>query len=199
MLAANEKNYAKAISLLRPLAETGDAEAQFALGNLYFEGGDIPASDAYHWLEKAANQDHAKACYKLACLNEFRLRNGEEAFVALLLRAAEMGSPEAQTQLGTYYATGDWPGPRDLKEAAKWYAKAAEQSDPTALYEFGFMLLTGEGCEKDFGRAVRMLESAAEQGQVDAVKLIIDMYENGSYGGAKNPRAAERWRNLGKR
>ncbi|MEO8500474.1 MAG: tetratricopeptide repeat protein [Vicinamibacteria bacterium] len=61
-------------AVLLPSAESGDVDAQFALGQLYFEGApensigvgfnpavlqDLPA--AARWLERAADQGHAGA------------------------------------------------------------------------------------------------------------------------------------------
>ena len=54
---------ARAEKLLKPAAERGDAECQFALASLYAFGGTFAGqrSSADEWLRRAADQGHAKA------------------------------------------------------------------------------------------------------------------------------------------
>ena len=60
--AYREKAYAKAAELWRPLAEKGDAEAQYSLGTLYAEGKGVEQNDAtaFLWFQRAANQGVAE-------------------------------------------------------------------------------------------------------------------------------------------
>ncbi len=194
--ALNSKDFKRAVSLLTSLANAGDAEAQFRLGNLYFEGVDMPSAVAYEWLKKAADQNHPEASYKLACFTgsgNFILNRTDEEVRMMLLKAAELGSVSAQCSLGSYYATGDWSGPRNLEEAAKWYGRAASAGNPDAQYELGFMLLLGEGVEKDTTKAFSLIEEAAKQRHEDAVRLLVDVYRKGSFGIVKNAELADYW------
>ena len=52
------------------LAEAGDADAQFKLGNLYAEGIDVPNdfAKAGKWFRKAGDQGHAEALYFLGVI-----------------------------------------------------------------------------------------------------------------------------------
>ena len=54
---------ATAVRELKPLAEQGDAEAQFNLGSLYYQGWGVPQDykEAVKWLRKAAEQSHVFA------------------------------------------------------------------------------------------------------------------------------------------
>src|SRR5688572_11282204 len=56
-------NFAAAIAEWRPLAESGDADAQFNLGQAYKLGRGVPMDmrQAQGWYEKAAKQGHAQA------------------------------------------------------------------------------------------------------------------------------------------
>ncbi len=56
-------DYATALSEWRPLADQGDAVAQYNLGVLYEKGQGAPQdyAQARQWYEKAAAQEHAKA------------------------------------------------------------------------------------------------------------------------------------------
>src|SRR5258708_12631960 len=51
-------DYAKALRLIRPLANDGDAAAQFNLGLMYLTGHGVPQDDAARprWLRKAPRQ-----------------------------------------------------------------------------------------------------------------------------------------------
>src|SRR5210317_1323487 len=55
----------------KSLAETGDAEAQFQLGNLYAEGRIVPNDfvEATKWFRKSADQGLAKSQYTLGVIH----------------------------------------------------------------------------------------------------------------------------------
>jgi len=59
LAAYRRGDYATALSLLKPLAEQGDARAQAQLGIMYAEGKGVARDDseALKWLRKAAEQD----------------------------------------------------------------------------------------------------------------------------------------------
>ncbi len=61
VLAYEHGDYATALRVLRPLAEEGDASAQFHLGFLYRQGWGVPEdyTEAVRWLRKSANQGFA--------------------------------------------------------------------------------------------------------------------------------------------
>ena len=63
-----EKQEKEAEEILRPLADAGDAEVQFALANFYRISQTIPGhqSLAMTWLRKAADQGHEKAIEAMA-------------------------------------------------------------------------------------------------------------------------------------
>ena len=67
MDASNREDYATALREWRPLAEQGDALAQYNLGVLYRKGRGVPQDDvqARQWYEKASAQGQAKAQYNL--------------------------------------------------------------------------------------------------------------------------------------
>ncbi len=63
-------NYATALSELRPLAEQGNADAQYNLGLMYDKGYGVPQDygQARQWYEKAAAQGKTNAQYNLGVL-----------------------------------------------------------------------------------------------------------------------------------
>lgn len=68
--AAQRGDYVVAYCFWRPLAEKGDAEAQYALGWMYHNGYGLVTDDrsAKGWWEKAAAQDHLDAMFSLGTL-----------------------------------------------------------------------------------------------------------------------------------
>src|SRR3977135_3984233 len=70
-LSAYQKgDYETALKEWRPLAEQGEASAQFNLGLMYYEGHGVPQQygQAAEWFRRAANQDYTKAQYDLGAM-----------------------------------------------------------------------------------------------------------------------------------
>ena len=152
---------------LMQAAITGDANAQYGLGQAYREGRGVPknARQAAEWFLKSAMRGHAEAQNVVGML----YLNGEGVPKVGLqaqkwfIKAAEQGHPGAQYRLGGLY--GDGRGvPKDEKEAAAWYRKAAEQDHPEAQYELGVFHFAGRGVPQDDEEATRWwIEAGANQ------------------------------------
>lgn len=100
-------DYAGAVAIWRPLAEKGDADAAFNLGQAYRLGRGVPTSlsAAKTWLERAANADHVDA---QATLGLLLFQNGDQAEgLKWLKMAAEKGEPRALLVYGTALFNGD--------------------------------------------------------------------------------------------
>ncbi|AVA14485.1 MULTISPECIES: SPOR domain-containing protein [unclassified Sphingopyxis] len=107
-------DYAKAVAVWRPLAITGDPDAQFNLGQAYKLGRGVPADlgQAEGWYRRAAKQGHLQAEDNLG-LVLFTANRRDEA-MPFITRSAERGEPRAQYVLGTAMFNGDlaakdWP------------------------------------------------------------------------------------------
>lgn len=130
-LAAFERyDYAAALEAWRPLAEQGNAAAQFRLGDMYRQGRGVrrDAAEAVRWYRAAAEQGHAEAQFWLAKMYETGRgveRNGAAA-VRWLTAAAARGKVDAMLSLGERYAAGEGVD-QDLVTAHKWLALAASR------------------------------------------------------------------------
>jgi len=73
MDAKNRGDYAKALREWQPLAEQGEARAQFYLGMLYENGDGVPEDfgKAREWYEKSAAQGDANAQFYLGLMCAF--------------------------------------------------------------------------------------------------------------------------------
>lgn len=118
--AYNEKDYATALRLWRPLADQGDAEAQSNLGLMYYNGQGVPQdyTQAVAWLRKAADQGYMDALNNLGTMYEKGL-----------------GVPQDYVQAHRLYnlaAAGSSPedSPEDRKRAAKNRDRLANKVTP---------------------------------------------------------------------
>src|SRR4051794_16222444 len=100
-------DYAGAITIWRPLAEKGDADAAFNLGQAYRlrRGGSTNLGAAQTWFERAAEKGHVDA---QATLGLLLFQNGNQAAgLKWLKAAAEQGEARALLVYGTALFNGD--------------------------------------------------------------------------------------------
>jgi cell division septation protein DedD len=100
-------DYSGAVAIWRPLAEAGDADAAFNLGQAYRLGRGVPTNlaSAKNWFERAAQKNHVDAQTTLGLL---LFQNGEQAEgLKWLKAAAEQGEARALLVYGTALFNGD--------------------------------------------------------------------------------------------
>jgi cell division septation protein DedD len=100
-------DYSAAVAIWRPLAEKGDADAAFNLGQAYRLGRGVPTnlSIAKSWFERAARQNHVDAQTTLGLL---LFQNGDQPEgLKWLKAAAEQGEARALLVYGTALFNGD--------------------------------------------------------------------------------------------
>src|SRR6266436_4875191 len=129
-------DHAKALRLIRPLANDGDATAQFNLGLMYMTGQGVQQdySAAALWFRKAAEQGYAVAEFLLG--NQYANGKGvpqdySEAMI-WFQRAAEQGHSVAKLYLGVMYAEGRGV-PQDYVRAHMWFSLSAAQGEQRAV------------------------------------------------------------------
>jgi len=100
-------DYAGAVAIWRPLADAGDADAAFNMGQAYRLGRGVlvDLSKAQSWLNAAAAEGHVDA---QATLGLLLFQNGNQADGLLWLKsAAEKGDARAMLVYGTALFNGD--------------------------------------------------------------------------------------------
>jgi TPR repeat protein len=105
--AWQRSDYAGAVAIWMPLAERGDPDAEFNLGQAYRLGRGVPTNlaAAKTWFERAANQGHIDAETTLGLL---LFQNGEQRDgLRWLRKAADQGEPRALLVYGTALVNGD--------------------------------------------------------------------------------------------
>jgi len=117
--------------------------------------------------------------------------NQEKSKFDKLLERANAGDKEAQFELGWTYAKGEEVH-KDLKAAAEWFQKAAEQGNASAQANLGLAYVKGDGVTKDNKKAGEWWQKAAEQGHAVAQFYLGFAYKNGE-GVARDHKFAALW------
>jgi uncharacterized protein len=100
-------DYSGAVAIWRPLAEKGDADAEFNLGQAYRLGRGVPTNlaAAKTWFERSASQGHVDAETTLGLL---LFQNGDQSEgLNWLKKAAQRDEPRALLVYGTALVNGD--------------------------------------------------------------------------------------------
>jgi len=133
--AAARMDWPVARAEFQPLAESGDANAQVNLGNLYMRGLSVPQSyqEALRWYMKAADQGNVTGQGKVGLIHYYGLGVKENHAEAAhwFGKAADQGDPESASILGALFAAGDGVAP-DRMQAYVWYAIAADRGKKEA-------------------------------------------------------------------
>jgi len=126
--AARRGDHAAALAEWGPLAESGDALAQYNLGMMYVQGSGVSRDlvQAADWFRKAADQGLAEAQAKLGALyaNGKGVAQDYEKAALWLSKAANQLNAASQYDLGVLYANGQGVG-RDYSTAYFWFSVAS--------------------------------------------------------------------------
>jgi TPR repeat protein len=174
---AADQRLPEAVSAYRKAANEGSTSAMIELGVLLANGTGVPKNqaEAHKLFERAAQAGNPRGLTNLATLS-----NGGGAPMdpvkrrALLSKAADENSAEAQFELGLMYATGAG-GPKDDVAARALFEKAAAQGHPGALEWLGAFAQSGRGGPKDSTAAKTYYEKAAALGNEDAKAALKRM------------------------
>ena len=190
--AAKRGDYSTALSDFLPLANQGDALAQYNIGILYKDGGHgVPQDyeEARKWLTKAAEGGGdrtavvSNASFLLGIMLESGLGGPKDPTGARkwYLAAAERGNIKAADYVAQYFEQG-LGGPTDLVAARKWLLEAAQQGNADAQYHIGRYFFLGIAGPKDEDIGLDWMRKAAAQGQVQAQYTLGLHYQNlGNY------------------
>lgn len=125
--AYNSADYDTALAKWQPLADSGDANSQFGLGQMYGNGFGVMMDDAlaikYYGL--AVQQGHAQAQCNLAVMyqNGWGVTQNDAEAAKLYTLAAEQGVTEAQVAIGRMLSM-DYSEAYDPVQAYKWFSIA---------------------------------------------------------------------------
>ena len=197
------KNYrpedaAAAVRDLKPLAEQGDAQAQFSLGSLYYQGLGVPQDypEAVKWLTSAAGQRYLYAEVTLGGIlsdgvQDVIPKDYPQAHMWFSFAAAQ-GDAEAlklRDSLAMKMTPAQIAAAQKLAREFKpvnAYTKLiqelrplAEQGDSAAQFKLALLFYNGHGVARDYIQALEWFKKAALQGHPLAQFNAGYMYEKG--------------------
>ena len=170
--ALSKKDYVTAANEYRPLAERGDAEAQYRIGRMYEFGNGYPQDKAQGiaWIRKAAAQGHVDAEQELGVVYATGdgVTQDDVQAVAWFRKAAEQGDATAQYNLGLLYAKGQGVT-KDYAQSVDWWRKSAAQGNADAQFKLAVVYHTGQGAAKDEVVALANATLAARNGDKENI------------------------------
>ena len=145
---------------LIPIAEEGDANAMYFLGNVYHTND--MHEEAYGWFESASELDHADATFFLGVYSQDPcgfdvVENDIEKAIEYYKKAVEMGSALAMCEMAGRYYQG-WDVDKDSALAFELYKKAADMDYYEGYEGLAKCYIHGEGTEKDPERAAKLYQ-----------------------------------------
>ena len=129
LAAAEAGDFVAALIEWKPLAEQGNAAAQYNLGNIYYNGDGVLVDhkEAAKWFRLAAEQGKAEAQYDLGVMyaNGQGVIEDDKEAVKWYRLAAEQSHAKAQYNLGVSYDNGDGVIQDDVYAHIWWNLAAA--------------------------------------------------------------------------
>lgn len=167
--AYNVGDYETSLAECQPLAEEGNAMAQFCVGRLYANGFGVPMDDALalKWYGLAAEQGHAESQYNLGVMhaNGWGVPMSDEEAAKWYRSAAEGGNVEAQSALANICYNGRGTE-ENAVDALMWYTVAASLGDTNARFKLD--TLADELSPEQVAEAKGLARSKIDEMGVDA-------------------------------
>lgn len=152
MRCASSKDYEKAESILKKIADDGNSLGMAKLGELYLY------ANPSRWKNDTEYEDEA---------------------IDLLMKSAEDGCTEAYFQLAMIHRSGKFGIEKSDMRFYEYLKRAVDCGDMKAAMPLGDSYLNGIGTEKDIRRGVELLRIAADYGEKHAMEFLADCYATG--------------------
>ncbi len=134
--AIDTEIYSKEVAKLKPLADSGDPEAQYKLAAVYFDGPDAKERmpDILSLYKNSAERGYAQAQYYLGVMYDKGrgIPNDDVKAREWYRKAAENSHPIGQFNYAVFLWRGRG-GPQNKDEAKEWNKKSADQGYPSSI------------------------------------------------------------------
>lgn len=150
-------------------ADQGDTDACLCIGGILYEEGDYEGAENYFL--KAAMKGEVKAQYNLGLLyigGQLGYTDSAKAS-EWFSESAEQGFVLSHTMLGSILLDSG-----KVSEATKHFRTAAEEGEPTAMYNLGALGLSGQ-IDADEKESISWVARAASQGFPPALELLTKL------------------------
>ncbi len=176
--------YKEAFVGFEKLAKSGNANAQYNLGMMYYNGVGVKKNKilAFVWLEQASNNGNKLAQNKLGYMyekGEVKGTKDEAKAINEYLKSALQNYNFAQLNLAMKYS--EHPTKANLDLAFYWYQKAANNGNTAAMNNLANMYYHGQSVQKDYKKAFEYYFKSASLGDYIAQFNLAMMYYNGEY------------------
>ncbi len=180
------------LELIIKSAQKGYFKAQFKLAMMYYNAENIKHNYAITrmYLPKAAEQNHPEAQFMMGLLYNQGIvfKKNEQLSIQWMIKSAENNYAQAQHYLARRYFNKN-----NFKSTLFWLEKSAEQNYQPAMVDLGNLYYHGKGTKKDYSKAVKLLQSPAQDKIILAQYLMGKIYYSGGYGIVQNQEKAEKW------
>lgn len=192
------QDYDRALEILKPLAENGNAQAQITMGLMYDYGHGVEksASESIKWYLMAAEQGVPLVQHDMG-VKYFQGQGVEQNYDEAAKwweMSANAGIADSQFNLGLMYYRGIGIE-KDYVKAAKLFEDAAEQGHGNAQYSLAVMYAFGQSKEKNYANALKWFNKAAEQ-KVAQAQFNLGVFNENGYGLPKDLNKARDWYQL---
>ncbi|MBY0354624.1 MAG: sel1 repeat family protein [Rickettsiales bacterium] len=182
MASRNDKNATEAAKYMLQAAESGSIVSAVELAKKLArpEGYylDVSQEVAHLWAERAAAVGNVTA---IGILSTQLLAEGKvEQAVSYLERAASKGNMESYLTLYRLFKNAEGVA-KDTERAARYFVSALQsrQLVPQEKERLALILLDGSEPVYDETKGLSLLNEAANEGAIDAMSLLADMYLHG--------------------
>jgi TPR repeat protein len=192
------QDYELALSILKPLAENGNAQAQITMGLMYDYGHGVEksASESVKWYLMAAEQGVPLVQHDMG-VKYFQGQGVEQNYDEAAKwweMSSNAGIADSQFNLGLMYYRGIGIE-KDYVKAAKLFEAAAEQGHGNAQYSLAVMYAFGQSKGKNYTTALKWFYKAAEQNVAQA-QFNLGVFNENGYGLTKDLNKAREWYEL---
>ncbi|RKO90507.1 hypothetical protein BDK51DRAFT_15503 [Blyttiomyces helicus] len=185
-------------AILKKLANSGNADATYTLGQAYFD--DKKYDLAYPQFLLAAKRSHAGACHMVATCAELGrgTKKNHRLSVEFFTKAAKAGHKPAIYRMAIVELRGELGVKRDLKSAVNWLrrgAAVADRDSPQCLLQLALIYESGvpPQIQPDENYAKGLLVEAANLDHAPAQYKLGLAYEHGKFGLPVDPRESIVW------
>lgn len=195
-----EQDHNKAFYWIEQAALMDYPDAEVMLGDLYYNGIGCKENKemAIHCWEIAAKSEISDAIYKLSCCYE----SGEcdypvniQLAKELYVKAANLGSLDAQVRCALEYLQKDEPSNQEYQIAYEWLVKANDLNNPFAKMLLAEFYQNGIIVSESMFQTLKLYEEALSLGCDEAADSIVICYK---YGGNDMKPNASKARKLAK-
>ena len=168
--------------LMEKAAKLGDPDAEAFLGMWYENGGagyPVDLSKAVQWYEASADAGTVSSMIQVA-----RLLSTPHSAVFDIQKSISYFKKAGDKDFYWGYYVGEIYRkgilvPRDLKEAAAWYRKSADNDEAMAEFSLGDAYLNGAGVPQDYQLAFKWYLQAARHMRTEGYLGLAQIYHDG--------------------